>query len=107
MDLISRKAAIEIARKYGVETGASLGRHSGIAETIKDEITELSSVPAVPLEPLARWITENLDPRCDCNYCLKEDTDFYDRECCNCPRMSEEQVKEALEKWMEEQDAAD
>ena len=74
---------------------------------LRSAIEEAPTVPAVPLEPLARWIVENLDPRCDCNYCFNEDTDFEDRECCNCPKMSEEQVKEALTKWMEEQDAAD
>lgn len=59
MDLISREAAVKIARKYGVETGASLGKHSGIAETIKDEIVELPSVPAVPLDKLCEWLAEH------------------------------------------------
>jgi hypothetical protein len=74
---------------------------------LRSAIEEAPTVPAVPLEPLAKWIFENLDPRCDCNYCFNEDPDFEDRECCNCPKMSEEQVKEKLKKWMEEQDAAD
>lgn len=55
------------------------------------------SAPAVPLEPLARWIAENLDPRCGCSYCSR------DRVCCDCPTMTEQQVKEELTKWMEEQ----
>jgi len=97
MEFISRKAAID--RLNAIPPGNwSKARYTR-------ELWNVPSVPAVPLEPLARWITENLDPRCDCDYCLHEDTDFEDRACCNCPRMSEEQVKEALTKWMEEQDA--
>ena len=61
-------------------------------------IEEAPTVPAVPLEPLAKWIAENLDPRCGCSYCSR------DRVCCDCPTMTEQQVKEELTKWMEEQD---
>ena len=68
---------------------------------IIEKVFELPSVPAVPLEPLAKWIVENLDPRCGCSYCSR------DRVCCDCPTMTEQQVKEELTKWMEEQDAAD
>ena len=92
-DLISRKAAIDALNMNGC---------CGMGITY---LLDCDSVPAVPLDKLAKWIVENLDPRCDCNYCFNEDTDFEDRECCNCPRMSEEQVREALTKWMEEQDA--
>jgi len=61
---------------------------------------EAPSVPAVPLEPLAKWITENLDPRYrDCEHCSEENA------CFDCPIMTEQQVKEKLGKWMEEQDA--
>ena len=106
MDLISRKAAIEAVNIPNGEYHP-LDRHGIIIARIeaKRRIMEIPTVPAVPLEPLANVIVENLDPRCDCNYCFNESTDFEDRECCNCPKMSEEQVKEALTKWMEEQDA--
>ena len=66
---------------------------------LRSAIEEASTVPAVPLEPLAKWIAENLDPRCGCSYCSR------DRVCCDCPTMTEQQVKEELTKWMEEQDA--
>ena len=99
MDLISREAAID--RLNAIPPGNwSKARYTR-------ELWNVPSVPAVPLEPLAKWIFENLDPRCDCDYCFNEDPDFEDRECCNCPKMSEEQVKEALTKWGEEQDATD
>lgn len=61
-------------------------------------IKSVPSAPAVPLEPLAKWIAENLDPRCGCSYCSR------DRVCCDCPTMTEQQVKEELTKWMEEPD---
>lgn len=99
MDLISRKAAIDRLNAIPPWNWSKV-RYTR-------ELWNVPSVRAVPLEPLARWIVENLDPRCDCNYCFNEDTDFEDIECCNCQKMSEEQVKEALTKWMEEQDAAD
>lgn len=70
------------------------------------ELFNVPSVPAVPLEPLAKWITENLSPRFGCDVCAKE-TENYERECCNCPMMNEQEVRDALTKWMEEQDAAD
>lgn len=62
------------------------------------------SVPAVPLEPLAKWIVENLDPSIDCRTCA-ESPRSYECACLPCPPMSEKQVKEALKKWMEGQDA--
>lgn len=60
--------------------------------------------PAVPLEPLAKWIVENLDPSIDCKTCAESPRN-YECACLPCPPMTEKQVKEALEKWMEEQDA--
>ena len=71
---------------------------------LKSAIEEAPTVPAVPLEPLAKWIVENLDPRIDCKSCV-ENPENFECECRSCPSMSEKQAKEALEKWMEEQDA--
>lgn len=101
MDLISKKAAV--SRISDLLILELKGQRIPTWNEVYNAIGDIHAVPAVPLDELARWIVENLDPRCDCDYCLHEDTDFVDRECCNCPRMSEEQVKEALEKWMEEQ----
>ena len=93
MDLISRKAAID-AVKHAWAKGLEPSQYIEI----------IPSVPAVPLEPLARFIVENLDPRVDCELCVS-DAENADRECRNCPQMSEEQVFDALTKWMEEQNA--
>lgn len=88
-DLIIRKAAID--RLNAIPPGNwSKARYTR-------ELWNVPSVPAVPLEPLAKWIAENLDPRCGCSYCSR------DRVCCDCPTMTEQQVKEELTKWMEEQ----
>ncbi len=101
MSLISREAAIEAC----IEVSKQEEEHSKMWATglryAKKILAEAPSVPAVPLEPLAKWIAENLDPRCGCSYCSK------DRVCCDCPFMTEQQVKEELEKWIEEQDAAE
>ena len=72
------------------------------ARHVLEEMDEAPTVDAVPLEPLARFIVENLDPRVDCESCMS-DFENADRDCRNCPPMSEEQVLDALEKWMEEQ----
>lgn len=89
MDLISRKAAIDKLNAIPP------GNWSKARYTL--ELWNVPSAPAVPLEPLAKWIAENLDPRCGCSYCSR------DRVCCDCPTMPEQQVKEELTKWMEEQ----
>ena len=85
MSLISREAAIEVIKDPVVKG------------FVMYALKSVPAVPAVPLEPLAKWIAENLDPRCGCSYCSR------DRVCCDCPTMTEQQVKEELTKWMEEQ----
>jgi sulfatase maturation enzyme AslB (radical SAM superfamily) len=102
MRLIDADKLYDALEKY---YKSSCAQSHVMARDCLDAVCNAPTIPAVLLEPLARWIVENLDPRCDCDYCFNEDTDFEDRECCNCPKMSEEQVKEALTKWMEEQDA--
>lgn len=93
-DLISRKAAID--KLNAIPSG------NWSKERYMRELLNVPSAPAVLLEPLAKWIVENLDPRYqDCEHCSEESV------CFDCPMMTEQQVKEKLEKWMEEQDAAD
>lgn len=48
-DYISRKAAVKIAKKYGLANGSALGRHSGLADCIAIEIEGL---PAADVEPV-------------------------------------------------------
>lgn len=54
-DYISREMAIEIAEKYGLAAGPTLGHHSGITDCIASEI---SRVPASDVAPVVhgRWI---------------------------------------------------
>lgn len=106
MDLISKKALLSDLcedREEGTFcfTDSQAEAADKIIVYVTKRINAQTPVPAVPLEPLAKWIVENLDPRCGCSYCSKE------RVCCDCPMMTEQQVKEELTKWMEEQDAAD
>ena len=49
-DLISRKAVYDGLRKYGF-----LSPDMTVREFVEDE---LSSIPAVPLEPLCEWLAE-------------------------------------------------
>ena len=50
-DYISRKAAVEIAQRYGLTNGSVLGRHSGLADCIAIKIEGL---PAADVEPVVR-----------------------------------------------------
>ncbi len=107
-DLISREAAIKFAEKQMVkETGAYSKGWNAALLVMKSALNNpdaIHSVDAVPLEPLATWIVENLDPSIDCRTCAESPRN-YECACLPCPPMSEKQVKEALEKWMEGQDA--
>lgn len=102
MELISKKALLsdlcEDREEGSFEfTDSQAESADKIIVYVTKRIIAQPSVPAVPLEPLAKWIAENLDPRCGCSYCSR------DRVCCDCPTMTEQQVKEELTKWMEEQ----
>jgi len=59
MSLISRETAVKIAERYSISKGTTIGKHSGIAEIIADEIKSLPSVPAVPLDKLCEWLEDN------------------------------------------------
>lgn len=99
IDLISREAAIEALGECP-ENWTDTPKEIEAVNSWYSAINAINSVPSVPsvqLEPLAKWIAENLDPRCGCSYCSK------DRVCCDCPAMTEQQVKEELTKWMETQ----
>jgi hypothetical protein len=102
MDLISRKAAIEYLMTnmgWTDEDGYAVDDADEKRAHIEDLINGVPAVPAVPLDKLSTWITENLDPRYhDCEHCSEENA------CYDCPMMTEQQVKEKLEKWMEKQD---
>lgn len=65
-DLISRKTAIKFAKEQMVkETGAYSKGWNAALLVMKSALKNpdaIPSVPAVPIEPLAKWITDNLDP---------------------------------------------
>lgn len=54
-EYIEREAAEKIASQYGCTNGSALGRHSGIADCIADEI---SKIPAADVTPIrhGRWV---------------------------------------------------
>ncbi|MBQ1778328.1 MAG: hypothetical protein IIZ93_09260 [Acidaminococcaceae bacterium] len=107
MDLISKTALLNDLcedREEGTFcfTDSQAEAADKIIVYVTKRINAQPSVPAVPLETLAKWITENLDPRYrDCEHCSEENA------CFDCPIMTEQQVKEKLGKWMEEQDEVD
>jgi hypothetical protein len=96
-DLISRKSAIKIAEKYGLSKGTTIGKHSGIAEIISDKLSELPSVPAVPLDKLCDFLEKcGADSYCGtCKQIMGEC--FTSGRGCG----SEHFWKELLTKWME------
>ena len=54
-DYISREAAVEIARKYRIMNGSTLGQHTGLADCIAIKIEGL---PAADVEPVrhGQWV---------------------------------------------------
>lgn len=49
MRLIDADKALKIAESYGTTHGTTLGRHSGVADTIYDEIAKLPTIEAQPV----------------------------------------------------------
>ena len=54
-DYIKRTDAVKIAEKYGLANGSVLGRHTGLADCIARDISEL---PAADVAPVVhgRWM---------------------------------------------------
>lgn len=99
MDLISREAAID--RLNATPPGNwSKARYTR-------ELWDVPSVEAVPLEPLAKFIFENFDPRVDCKTCKTNNPNHDSMDCIydGCPHMTEGQILEDPKKWMEETNA--
>ena len=46
-EYISREAAVKIAEKYGLANGSVLGRHTGLADCIASEISDLPAADVV------------------------------------------------------------
>ncbi|MBQ1553955.1 MAG: hypothetical protein IIZ68_00720 [Clostridia bacterium] len=102
MDLINREAAIEALGERPenwTDTPAEIEAVRSYDNAI-DDLKSVPSAPAVPLEPLAKWLAERYEPPytfVDIDK-LKIPIDF---------RQQKEIWMAALTKWMEEQDAAD
>lgn len=48
-DYIKRTDAVKIVEKYGLTNGSALGRHTGLADCIARDISELPAADAVPV----------------------------------------------------------
>ena len=66
-DYIKRTDAVKIAEKYGLANGSVLGRHTGLADCIARDISEL---PAADVAEVVhgRWIASH-DEFCTCSIC--------------------------------------
>ena len=60
-DYIKRTDAVKIAEKYGLANGSVLGRHTGLADCIARDISELPAADVAPVRH-GRWIDG--DPYC-------------------------------------------
>lgn len=56
-DLIDKRTAIKIAESYGLNNGTTIGKHSGIADLIAEE---LSNLPTIEAEPVVHGEWEHL-----------------------------------------------
>lgn len=55
MKLIDKDKVLKIAEYYGTTNGVTLGRHSGIADIIYDEIAKLPTIEAEPVQH-GHWV---------------------------------------------------
>ena len=69
-EYIKRTDAVKIAEKYGLANGSALGRHTGLADCIARDISEL---PAADVAEVVhgRWIGAPLcgNDNCKCSEC--------------------------------------
>ena len=54
-EYIRREDAVKIAERYGLANGSVLGRHSGLADCIANEILNLPAADVVPVVH-GRWV---------------------------------------------------
>ena len=57
-DYIKRTDAVKIAEKYGLANGSALGRHTGLADCIARDISELPAADVAPVRH-GRWETSS------------------------------------------------
>ena len=73
-DYIDREAAEKVAERYGCTYGASLGRHSGLADCIASEIEALPAADVSPVrhgewEWFEEWIPCTTEHPRECEDC--------------------------------------
>ena len=86
-DCIRRTDAVKIAEKYGLANGSVLGRHTGLADCIARDISELPDADVAPV--VHGWLGTNSDRPdslicsvCNCGFDMwKHDPHNY---CPNC-----------------------
>ena len=74
-DYIKRTDAVKIAEKYGLANGSVLGRHTGLADCIARDISELPAADVAEVV-YGRWILHHTvtgNPYTECSNCC---TDF-------------------------------
>ena len=111
MDLISREAAIDAISAWAEQPVISKSRGfepkgKAIVLDMIGVVTEQPSVPAVPLDKLCEWLSENsiIVP---CKFCQNFINDYcaaIKDTSIPCPKTADD-WRWAITKWMEEQDA--
>lgn len=67
---IDADKALKITESYGTAHGTSLGRHSGVADAIYDEIVKLPTIEAQPVRHGAWLYNDMYLPNCaECSEC--------------------------------------
>ena len=74
MRLIDKQVAIKIAESYGLNNGTTIGRHSGIADLIAEELGYLPTIEAKPVvhgkwEWFEEWSPSTTEHPRECDDC--------------------------------------
>ena len=77
-EYIEREAVEKIVSRYGCANGSTLGRHSGIADCIANEISKLFAADVAPVRR-GRWIlVDKSYGEYECSVCHARDSDCSD-----------------------------
>lgn len=67
-EYIEKSAAVKIAERYGLFYGSVLGRHSGIADCIAEEISQLPAADVIPFaNEVYKWTEAKMGRLIDAN----------------------------------------
>ena len=77
-DYIKRTDAVKIAEKYGLANGSVLGRHTGLADCIARDISELPAADVAPVRH-GRWLLDG-----SCSECMANPLTTHKKYCPNC-----------------------